>query len=114
MRCRAALAGVMGWLQEWLLHPELICVEWVRERHQQMLAQFVREAGEASILLGNEELTSIDFVRGLAALAKVAMYTRSTEEIEVWQAEIQLYQHVYEVFLAEISDDGIEEYQQRT
>lgn len=113
-RCRAALAGVMGRLQEWLLHPELIRIEWVRERHKQMLAEFVRETGEASSLLGNEDLTSIDFVRGLEALAKVAMYTRSTEAIEAWQAEIQLYQHLYEVFLAEISDGGIEEHQLRT
>jgi hypothetical protein len=111
--CRVALAGVMGQLQKWLLHPELIRIEWVLERQQQMLVQFVREVGEAGILLGKEDLSSIDFVRGLAALAKVAMYTQSTEEIEVWQAEIQLYQRLYDVFFAAISDDGIEEQEHR-
>ncbi len=45
----------------------------------------------------------------MIAITKVTMYTQSTEEIEVWRAEIQLYQHLYEVFLAEISADGIPE-----
>jgi hypothetical protein len=107
-RCRTVLAEVMGRLQGWLQHPEQIRIEWVRRRHQEMLAQFVREVGEAGILLGKDDLTSIDFVRGLAALAPVAKYTRSTEEVEVWQTEIQLYQYLYEVFLAEISGNGIE------
>ena len=48
-----------------------------------MLAQFVSEAGQVGILLGKEELSSIDFVCGLVAIAKVTMYTQSTEEIEV-------------------------------
>lgn len=108
-RCRAALAETLGQLQEWLVRPEKIPIAWIRDRYQVMLAEFISETGKAGVLLGKEDLSSIDFERGLASLAKVAMYTRSTEEVEPWRAEIQLYQHLYDVFLAEISSDGIEE-----
>jgi hypothetical protein len=109
VRCKTVLAEVMGKLQEWLQYPEQIHIEWVKRRYQEMLGQFVSEIGEAGILLRKNDLSSIDFVRGLAALAQVARYTRSTEEGKGWQAEIQFYHYLYEVYLAEISGEGVAE-----
>jgi len=89
-------------LNDYLENPQKIQVEWVRRMYKETLPRFLKEIEEAHVLQGGEDLSSRNFVEGVAALAHVGMYVLATEEKAPWEVEITLYQNLYDVFIHEM------------
>jgi hypothetical protein len=102
--CRAIIVQTMDRLQDWILHPDHIHIEWVRRMHKQQMSTFNQQMSQARSLFEQDDLSSQDFATALLALVQVTMYVLSTEDHAPWQREIQCYEDLYTIFLTEVPE----------